>query len=50
MYYHRALAHKQLGQIDEARQLLDKVAHWNKDSDLYPLIRDDAVAALESLE
>ncbi|MCH8023566.1 MAG: tetratricopeptide repeat protein [Candidatus Marinimicrobia bacterium] len=50
LFYHRALAHKQLGQIDEARKLLDKVAHWNKDSDLYPLIRDDAVAALESLE
>lgn len=50
LVYHRALAHRQLGQIVEARKLLDKVAHWNKDSDLYPLIRDEAVAALESLE
>ena len=50
LLYYRALAHKQLGQIDEARKLLDKVAHWNQDTGLYPLIRDEAVQTLADLK
>jgi tetratricopeptide (TPR) repeat protein len=50
LLYYRALAYRQLGQIDEARQLLDKVVNWNRDSGLYPLIRDEAVQTLADLE
>lgn len=50
LLYYRALAHEQLGQIGEARKLLDKVAHWNKDSDLYPLIREEALQTLADLK
>ncbi len=50
LLYYQALAHKQLGQIDEARKLLEKVVHWNKDTDMYPLIREEAVQTLADLE
>ena len=50
LFYYQALAHKQLGQIDEARQLLDKVVNWNRDTDLYPLIREEAIQALADLK
>ncbi|MEE9464897.1 MAG: tetratricopeptide repeat protein [Candidatus Neomarinimicrobiota bacterium] len=50
LLYHRALAHRELNQIEEARKDLEQLVNWNKDTALHPLVWDEALAALNNLD